>query len=175
MKIEDCFQLGYIVKPHGIQGAFTVYLDTDNPEHYKGIKSVYVEHQHKLIPFFVEHLHISGNRANLKFGDIDGIEAASAYKGCSLYLPLTMLPPLDDQQFYYHEIVGYAVQEASYGNLGVVSNVYEGHGNDLLAIKYKGSEVLVPLRDEFILGIDKRAKLISLDLPDGLIDIYLNP
>lgn len=175
MKIKDCFQLGYIVKPHGIQGALTIYLDTDNPEQYTKMETVYVEFQHKLLPFFIEHLQISGNRANVKFHDIDGIEAASSYKGCALYLPLSMLPPLDDQQFYYHEIVGFSVQEASYGMLGEVTNVYEGHGNDLLAIDYKGNEVLVPIRDEFIIGIDKQAKLMRLDLPDGLIDIYLNP
>ena len=175
MKIEDCFQLGYIIKPHGIHGALSIYMDTDNPTHYKDIESVYVETQHKLIPFFVEHLHIAGNRASMILHDVDCIEAASAYKGCSLYLPLTMLPPLEDQQFYYHEIVGYAVQEASFGELGVVTNVYEASGNDLLVIEYKNNEVLVPLRDEFILKIDKQAKLISLHLPEGLIDIYLNP
>lgn len=174
MKIEDCFQLGYIVKPHGIHGALTIYLDTDNPDYYRELESVYVEHQQKLVPFFIDHMKINGNRATVKLHDIDEIEKASHYKGCALYLPLDMLPPLESNQFYYHEIIGYAARDHMHGELGEIKTIYEANGNDLFAIEYKGKEVLIPIRDEFIIKLDKKSREILLQLPEGLLDIYLN-
>jgi len=174
MKIDDCFQLGYIVKPHGIHGALTIYLDTDNPDYYKELESVYVEFQRKLIPFFIDHMKLNGNRATVKFHDIEEIDQASLYKGCALYLPLDMLPHLANQQFYYHEIIGYIAIDRDRGELGEVKTIYEANGNDLFAVDYKGKEVLIPIRDEFIIELNKQAREILLELPDGLLDIYLN-
>jgi 16S rRNA processing protein RimM len=86
-----------------------------------------------------------------------------------------MLPPLDDDQFYYHEIVGYAVKDKTHGDMGNVKTIYEANGNDMFAFEYKGKEVLVPIKDEFIIELNKKAKTILLNIPEGLLDIYLNP
>ena len=174
MKIEDCFQLGYIVKPHGIHGALTIFLDTDTPEYYKELESVYVEYQQKLVPFFIESYKPAGNKATIKFQDIDGIDVAARYKGCAIYLPLDRLPKLKEDQFYYHEIVGYRVVDLKVGEIGNVKYIYEANGNDLFAIDYKSKEILVPINDEFIEKLNKKNKTIYLSLPDGLLDLYLN-
>ena len=175
MKIEDCFQLGYIVKPHGVHGALTIFLDTDNPEYYNEMESVYVEYQQKLVPFFIDSFKPSGNKATVKFQDVDGIDLAARYKGCAIYLPLDMLPGLEDDQFYYHEIIGYRVVDQTVGEIGKVKDIYEANGNDLFAIDYKNKEILVPIRDEFIQKLDKYGSTVFLDLPEGLLDVYLKP
>lgn len=175
MEIENCFQLGYIVKPHGVHGALTIFLDTDNPEYYNKMESVYVEYQQKLVPFFIESFKPTGNKATVKFLDVDGIEQATQYKGCGIYLPLDMLPSLEDDQFYYHEIIGYRVIDQVVGEIGKVKYIYEANGNDLFAIDYKKKEILVPIRDEFIQKMDKKESTVFLKLPDGLLDVYLNP
>ena len=174
MKIEDCFQLGYIVKPHGIHGALTVFLDTDTPEYYEEMESVYVEYQQKLVPFFIKSFHLAGNKATVKFQDVDDIDIATQYKGCALYLSLDMLPALDEDQFYYHEIIGYKVIDGKVGEIGRVKYIYEANGNDLFAIDYKNKEVLVPITDEFIEKLSKKDSTIFLNLPDGLLDVYIN-
>ncbi len=175
MEIEQCFQLGYIVKPHGIHGALTIFLDTDNPEYYSKMESVYVEYQQKLVPFFIDSFNPAGNRATVKFHDVDDIELASQYKGCAIYLPLDLLPSLAENQFYYHEIIGYKVIDQVVGEIGKVKYIYEANGNDLFAIEYKNKEILVPIRDEFIQKLDKKESTVFLNLPDGLLDVYLNP
>ena len=174
MKIEDCFQLGYIVKPHGIHGALTIFLDTDTPKYYEEMESLYVEYQQKLVPFFIKSYKLIGNKATLKFQDVDGIDEAARYKGCAIYLPLNMLPKLEEDQFYYHEIVGYRVVDLKAGEIGKVKHIYEANGNDLFAIDYKNKEILVPINDEFIEKLNKKDTTIFLNLPDGLLDVYLN-
>jgi 16S rRNA processing protein RimM len=175
MEIEHCFQLGYIVKPHGVHGALTIFLDTDNPEYYSKVESVYVEYQQKLVPFFIESFKLTGNKATVKFQDIDGIDRAAQYKGCVIHLPLDMLPGLGDNQFYYHEIIGYKVIDREAGEIGKIKYIYEANGNDLFAIDYRKKEILVPIRDEFIQKLDKKTSTVFLNLPDGLLDVYLNP
>jgi 16S rRNA processing protein RimM len=66
------------------------------------------------------------------------------------------------------------VEDTVHGELGTVKTIYEANGNDLFAVDYEGKEVLVPIRDEFIVKLDKITGKILLNLPDGLIDIYLN-
>jgi 16S rRNA processing protein RimM len=175
MEIENCFQLGYIVKPHGVHGALTIFLDTDNPEYYNKMESVYVEYQQKLVPFFIESIKPSGYKATVKFLDVDDIDLATQYKGCAIYLPLDMLPSLEEDQFYYHEIIGYKVIDQVVGEIGEIKYIYEANGNDLFAIDYKEKEILVPIRDEFIQKLDKKKSTVFLSLPDGLLDVYLNP
>ena len=48
MKIEDCFQLGYIMKPHGIHGALTVFIDSDNPEQRQNSSEIEHEIRHAI-------------------------------------------------------------------------------------------------------------------------------
>ena len=88
MDIESCYQLGYILKTHGIHGELLIYLDTDNPEEYKLLESVFVEIKQKLVPFFIEQIKVNDNKAIIRFQEIDNLEAAEKLKGLTLYLPL---------------------------------------------------------------------------------------
>lgn len=174
MKIDDCFQLGHIIKPFGIQGALSIFLDTDNPGYYEKLESVFVEYKQRLVPFLIEQLDIQHDRVTLKLRDIDDIDTAKQYKGSSLYLPLKILPPLEPHQFYYHEVIGFRANDLHLGDLGEIKSVYEGSGNDLFSIDYKNTEILVPIQDQFIISLDRQKRTIQLDLPEGLVDLYLN-
>ncbi len=85
-----------------------------------------------------------------------------------------MLPKLRDDQFYYHEIIDYQVEDEVLGTLGTVKEVYSTGAQDVLIMIYKGHEVLIPLLDEIIPKVDKQAKVVHSRLPDGLLDVYLN-
>jgi 16S rRNA processing protein RimM len=85
-----------------------------------------------------------------------------------------MLPKLRDDQFYYHEIIDYQVEDEVLGTLGTVKEVYSTGAQDVVIMIYKGHEVLIPLLDEIIPKVDKHAKVVHSRLPDGLLDVYLN-
>lgn len=174
MKIEDCFQLGYVIKSHGLHGELSIFLDTDFPENYIEMESVYVEFQQKLVPFFVETINLLDQKAIVKLSDVNTLEEAEALKGTAIYLPLESLPQLGDSQFYYHEIIDYKVMDSKAGDIGHIENVYAITGNDLIAANCKGKEVLIPIRDDIITKVDKDHKIIFVTLPEGLLDIYLN-
>ncbi len=175
MDVESCFQLGHILKTHGIHGELIIYLDTDNPEDYNLLKSVFVEINREMVPFFIERIKVNSNRAIVKFQDVDNLQAADKIKGLGLYLPLEFLPDLGEGRFYYHEVIGFAVIDESKGLIGNIMNIYEANGNDLFGVDHKGHEVLIPVQDDLIKEIDKKNKKIYMNLPNGLMDIYINP
>lgn len=176
MQVDECYQLGYILKPHGLQGELDVFLDVDFPEDYQELESVFVElpGSGTLVPFFIEHISITPKKSVVKFEDIDTIEQAEGLIKASLYLPLNTLPELEDYQFYFHEIIGFTVQDKNEGPLGTVKDVYAANGQDLLAMDYKNREILIPISNEIVPRVDKAQKIIFTHLPEGLLDIYLS-
>ena len=174
MDIDSCYQLGYVIKPHGLKGDISIFIDADEPQAYRNLESVLIRQDNQLVPFFITKIKISGQKAILNLEDSTTIESAKLLKGSALFLPLTALPELTDNQFYFHEIIGFIVQDKTLGEIGPVTTVYDAGPQDLLAIEHKGKEVLVPINDETVLQVDKDKKQIFVNIPDGLLDIYLS-
>lgn len=174
MNINACFELGYITKKHGLQGEVSIQLDTDNPENYSELESVFVEVDQKLVPFFIESLSIRGEKALVKFEEVDDAERAEELKGAKLFLPLENLPPLEGTSFYFHEVIGFNITDRSFGLIGTVTDIYDLSTQQLFAIDHKGKEVLVPVNDEIIEKVDRDKKAILVNLPEGLVDIFLD-
>lgn len=174
MRKEDCYQLGTIQKPHGLKGEVAVFLDVDDPLAYTELESVFVDQGGQLIPFFIEALQVVPQKAIIKFEEIDSYDAAAALSGMELYLPLSVLPPLEGNAFYYHEIVGFLLIDVNAGPVGAVKEVITG-AQDLLLVERQGVEIMVPLHDELLIAVKREEKELHMQLPEGLLDVYLNP
>jgi 16S rRNA processing protein RimM len=92
---------------------------------------------------------------------------------CELYLPLSSLPKLEGNKFYYHEIEGFKVEDTRLGNIGIIQRVNDSNAQPLFEILNGSTEILVPLIDDFIVKIDRENKIIYLNTPEGLVDLYL--
>jgi 16S rRNA processing protein RimM len=179
MTLDDCYLLGSIGKPHGLKGFVMAFLDVDDLTVYRKVKSVLLAlpaTPNKLVVYEVEKFQPQAeNRVLLKLKGIDRIEDAEPLRNAQLYRPLTELPKLEDDQFYFHDVIGYLVVDTQLGELGVVETFYELPQQDVLAMRYKGREVLIPVVDELILHADQASKKLHVTLPEGLLDVYLTP
>jgi 16S rRNA processing protein RimM len=173
MRLDDCFQLGKVTKPHGLKGEVSVWLDTDSPENYEEMESVFVLTGNKLVPFFIEYLDLNKDRAIVKFEGIDDQSSALSLKNAELYLPLSILPERENNAFYFHEIIGHLVKDCNHGDVGIVESVYTAGAQDLLAVRHKKGEVLIPIHDDIIEQVDRSNKCIHVCLPAGLLELYL--
>jgi 16S rRNA processing protein RimM len=172
---DNCYLLGYIVRTHGTAGNVVIFLDVDYPEDYEDLDSVYVEIKGELVPYFISRFNLQKqNNAIVTFEDVNTIEKAQNLVGNALYLSLDELRELDDEEFYYHEIKGFNVVDQTRGSLGVVREVYALNGQDLIAMDYQGVEVLIPTSEEIVLRADKTQKELFVNLPDGLLEVYLD-
>lgn len=175
MQKSECFFLGKITKPHGLKGEVTVWLDVDNPDDYQGLDAVFLEIKNELVPFIISEIQIRGKKSIAKFEDINKIEQTESIVGAELYLPLTSLPKLSGKKFYYHEVIGFEIYDDNLQRtIGILKAIYESSGQDLFGIDADGTEILVPIVDEFIISVDRAIKRIEIKAPDGLLDIYIS-
>lgn len=178
MNIEECFYLGYTSKVHGKQGELIAKLDVDNPDKYNKLESVLVrlnKNDNSLIPFFISHAQVLNNgTVKLKIDDINDVVQAELLVGKELFLPLTKLPKLTGNKFYYHEVIGFQVIDALKGSIGEIFNVLEFPQQAVLEIKNaQEKEILIPITDQIIKTVDRAEKTITIEAPEGLIDLYL--
>lgn len=174
MKKDDCFYLGKIVKKYSFKGEVLAKLDTDDPDLYEHIDAVFVDLRGSLVPFFVEdsQLHKS-DLLRLKFEDVATEADADAILKCDLYLPLELLPKLEGNKFYYHEVIGFTISDESFGAIGTIKAVNDSTAQALFEVDREGVELLIPMNDQFIIKVDRDQRTISMNLPEGLIDLYL--
>ena len=88
MSPDACYQLGYVIKKHGLQGEVNIFLDVDFPEEYSRLESVLIEVDQQLVPFFIERIDIRGQKGIVKFEEVNDVEGAEELKSARLYLPL---------------------------------------------------------------------------------------
>ena len=173
MRKEDCFYLGRIVRKHSFKGEVVLKLDTDEPELYQEMESVFVNIGNNMIPFFIkDSLLQKGNKLLVNFETIQSEADADALLKAGVYLPLSMLPKLTGKKFYFHEIIGFAAEDVAYGAIGTVTGVNDSSAQPLFEIEREGMQILVPMIDDFIVKIDREQQKILLKTPAGLLDMY---
>lgn len=172
MKKEDCFYVGTIIGKYSFKGELLVKTDTDNPEDYTNLESIFVEFSTGLVPLFIHkcQLHKS-SLLRINFEEVNNeVEAESLIKK-SVYLPLNILPTLEGNKFYYHEIIGFNLNEEG-KKIGVISNIIEQGLQALFEVKSPvGKSHLIPIHDDFIVEVDRNNKFITVQLPKGLLDL----
>ena len=174
MKKEDCFYLGKIVSKYSFKGELLIKLDTDQPDLYENLDSMFIEVRNTLIPFFIEssQLHKS-DLLRVRFEDVTNEADADAIIKSDVYLPLEFLPKLEGDKFYFHEVIGFTMMDINYGKVGTIVSINDSTAQALFEVENDGKEILIPMNDEFIDKIDRKAKTIFVKTPEGLIDLYL--
>jgi len=175
MRKEDCFYLGNIVKKHSFKGEVVIKLDTDEPELYKNMESVFVDLGGNLVPFFIKKSSLSrSTMLRVHFEDVNSEEESDFIMKAGIYLPLNLLPKLEGKQFYFHEIIGFHVIDEIHGDVGVLVYINDKAAQPMFEIENGDVEIFIPMIDDFIKKIDRENKQIHVKTPEGLIDLYLN-
>ena len=174
MKKEKCFYLGKIVKKYSFKGEILAKLDTDQPQLYENIETLFLDINNRLIPYFVmaSRLHKS-NLLRLKLEDVNTESEADELLRKEVYLPLDLLPKLNGKAFYYHEVIGFEIWDKAHGKVGILKGVNDQSAQALFEIERHGLEILIPFHDEFIMNVNRNKKIINVKTPPGLIELYI--
>lgn len=173
MKQEDTFRIGSLLKTRGLKGEFQLYVDFDGLEDIK-FDTVFIEVGGKLVPYFIKSVkYPQPNVGYLNLEDIDTIEKAATLVKKDVYLPNTLMPEIDEEEFTLMDLEGFIAIDETHGELGEILEVMEYPRQIIASVKYNGHEVLFPLNETIIKGIDIQGGEVYVDLPEGLLEVYL--
>ena len=127
-----------------------------------------------IFPFFIESsLLQKGNQLRVRFETIENEEDADAILKAGVYLPLTMLPKLTGKKFYFHEVIGFQVEDEKHGDIGIITGVNDTTAQPLFEVEFGTAQMLIPMLDQFIVKVDRENKIMFLKTPEGLVDMYI--
>lgn len=155
--------LGVVIGAQGIRGEVKVKTFTGDPEaigDYGPLSDAKAERQFKLKVRRV-------SKGDVVIAAIQGItdrNAAEAMKGTELYVPRDALPPAEDGEFYYADLVGLDAVTMDGRTLGRVVAVHNFGAGDMLEVKPEGgASVMVPFTDDAVPEVDFDAGRVSID------------
>ncbi|MEH7110470.1 ribosome maturation factor RimM [Bacillus sp. JJ1764] len=171
--MEKWFNVGKIVNTHGVKGEVRVVSKTDFPEErYKPGNTLFLFLPTSETPV---ELTVKSHRTHknfnlLVFEGYENINLVEAFRDGILKVPESQLVELEENEFYFHEIIGCLVATTSGEELGKVTEILTPGANDVWVIKGKnGKEILIPYIDEVVKKVDVREKVILIEPMEGLL------
>lgn len=176
MAEEQYYLVGKIVNTQALRGEVRVMATTDFPEERFKIGAILaIFNGNKL----VETVEVDGHRLHknfnlLHFKGKDNINDVEKFKGFDLKVAGTEreADELDENEFYYDDIIGLEVYTTDEIYLGKVREITSLPSNDVWAIQRpnKGKDILIPYIEDIVLEIDLDNNRVVIDPMDGLID-----
>ncbi len=106
----------------------------------------------------------------VKFEGVDSIESAEALAGSYCLVSKSDLPSLV-QQDAPQTLLGFSVEDEAHGYLGEVVEVLTSSAQGVLVVEGPFGEVMIPVVDEFIAGLDESTRLVRVCIPSGLLNL----
>lgn len=166
-------EIGFIHRTHGVNGEFQVSWNNDFYFEQQDLESVFLLIEGIPVPFFVESVRSKGeDKAIVKFDEINSIEAAEEFVGLKLLLPENEVEV--DDELTLDKLVGYTVTSEADGVIGTITAVEEYSTNTVFELLHtSGKSIMIPAADDFIVEVDEETRTITMEVPEGLIDVYL--
>lgn len=172
MSTDDLLLVGIIARPHGIKGNVIVNPQTDFvDERFKVGNLLLVGPAGLTEPKRIRESRIQQGRPVIAFDGIESMDDAEALAGLELWMPAAELGELPGNTYYRHDLIGCDVRDTHDAVVGRVSGVEGTLERSYLVVARKGGEVMIPMVDGILLGVDIAARRIVVNPPDGLLDL----
>lgn len=171
MDLDSLHRIGRLGKPWGHQGELTVHLDDVDLDDIVRAGSLFVDIEGQKVPFSFSRLHDKGREILVKFDDFDDPQSAQILVGCDLYAPPGLLADGSDESWDPEEFIDLLVRDEEHGELGIVTAIDGTAKNPLLVVLKGEQEVLIPVTDDMILGVDPEENVLLVRTPPGLVEL----
>ena len=173
MADKNFYYLGTLTKPFGLKGELCAFFDVDDCERYLDLQAVFIETDGEMLPYMIEKLQYKGNNQFIVKLQEVGIDNVREFAQTDLYLPLSSLPKLTGNRFYFHEVIGFKVVDEKLGEIGICKDFLELANNPLMQVDRDGTEILIPASQQFVTDVDRENRILHVSTPEGLVERYL--
>ena len=166
-------KVGKIVNTHSLKGEVKVISSTDFEEERfkKGSKLLITRGNQLIREVVVQSYRNHKNFLLVKFEGIDSVEEAEKLKNLQIKIDSDEVGELEENEFYFHEIIGCQVFDENDRNLGEIIDILTPGANDVWVIKGEnGKEILIPYIEDVVKKIDITNKKVNIEVMEGLID-----
>ena len=159
--------VGFLRRPHGLQGEIIMDLHTDFPERMQSGRKLFVGENHQSATLTNVRPHQSG--LLVKFKGVETPDEAGKYRNQWVFILAKDAPPLPEGQIYRHKLIGFKVVDEHDNPLGELVEILETGANDVYVVRDdSGKEILLPAIPSVILDLDVGARLMRVHLLEGL-------
>ena len=128
----------------GLNGWLKIYSYSESKKKFSNYKHFFVIKNETYVRLDVEDIQVTKS-IKIKFKNFSLREDSDEYIGKNLYIDREQLVELDDNQYYWNDLIGLDVYLEEGEQIGVVKDIIETGSNDVLVIKgSKGEEILIP-------------------------------
>lgn len=165
---EEYIAVGKILTPHGNIGWFKVGVYSGLANRFENIEVVYTKGSVGFEGNILSGKKVNGKNVFLKFRGVDSREDAKALTGLEIFLHENKAIELPDDTYFIHQLIDLEVFDSEDNLLGQVVDVLGMGGNDVLVVRGKEQEILIPVVAEFVKMVDLEQKTIVVRLWDGM-------
>jgi 16S rRNA processing protein RimM len=159
--------VGFLRRPHGLQGEIVMDLHTDFPERMTSGRKLFVGEEHQPMTLTSVRPHQLG--LLVKFSGVETPEDAGKLRNQWVFIKAKDAPPLPDGKIYQYELIGFKVVDENDNPLGELVEILETGANDVYVVKDdSGKEILLPAIPSVILDLDPGTRLMRVHLLEGL-------
>ncbi len=168
---NEVYKIGVFNKPHGIHGELQFTFTDDI---FDRVEAEYIicPMDGILVPFFIEEYRFrSDTTALMKLEGIDSAEKARIFTNVDVYFPKKHAEETNLEDVSLNFFIGFRIEEVHHGHIGEIADVDTATLNTLFVVESQDGEKLIPAQDDFIIDIDTKHKVITMELPEGLLDM----
>lgn len=172
--MQKWFNVGKIVNTHGIKGEARVISKTDfAEERYKPGNKLYLflpDTKSDPLELTVKSHRTHKSFDLFTFEGYENINQIEKMKGGILKISEDQLGDLEENEFYYHEIIGCTVETLDGEEVGKIKEILSPGANDVWVIKAKGGkEILIPYIEDVVKEVNVEEKLVKINAIEGLL------
>lgn len=174
MSPEDLIIIAEIVKPRGVHGEVKAFSHSDFPERFHQLSRVFVR---KAGSPEIRSLTVRGVRFHretvlISFEEVHTVQEAQCLCGQEILIPRDEVVPLPEGEYYIFDLIGLEVVDLEGHRIGSVVDVLSLPAHDVYVVQDQGHEILLPGVREIIREINVEAGTMTVDPPEGLVEIY---
>ena len=159
--------VGFLRRPHGVQGEIIMDLHTDFPERMKRGRKLFVGEDHQAMTLTSVRPHQNG--LLVKFKGVETPEEAGKLRNTWVYIHAKDAPALPEGQLYQHELFGFKIVDEADNPLGELVEIIETGANNVYVVRDdSGKEILLPAIPSVILELDAGRRFMRVHLLEGL-------
>lgn len=165
------YVIGKVMNTHGVKGEIKVKQITDFDDRFAVGNKIYYKENEMYEPLTIVQSRTHKNAILLQFEELTALDDVLFLKNESLYITGEQQTELEDNEYYFHEIIGCTVQTTDHEILGKVTSILTPGANDVWVVKGKqNEEYLIPYIEQVVQSVHVEEKIIVIEVMEGLLD-----